>query len=310
MELELKPLLNLLAIARDGSFSRAAESRNVSQPALSNSIAQLENRVGGRLLERGRHGAQLTELGRTLARHAEAIEAQLTRAADELACAHGSVAGPLVIGVTPVAAAHLVPRALRALKSEMPNVAVSVIETVFSEAMPALLKGAIDLMVGPIGVYPTVEGVVEEPLATDPFTIIVRAGHPLGRRRAMSLRELAQARWVLPSDQSAYHHQLEALFVVAGLRWPLDCIATNSMAAMKALVIHGDCVAIMPRQLVALERRAGLIRCVRLAEAGGTRALGLSRAKERKLSAIAERFAEIIRACARERGFRQFAGSG
>jgi LysR family transcriptional regulator of gallate degradation len=107
MELELKPLLNLLAIARNGSFSRAAASRNVSQPALSNSIAQLESRVGGRLLDRGRHGAQLTELGRALARHAEAIEAQLTRAADELACAQGAVAGPLVIGVTPVAAAHL-----------------------------------------------------------------------------------------------------------------------------------------------------------------------------------------------------------
>jgi DNA-binding transcriptional LysR family regulator len=111
-------------------------------------------------------------------------------------------------------------------------------------------------------------------------------------------------------QRSAYHHQLEALFVVAGLRWPLDCIATNSMAAMKALVIHGDCVAIMPRQLVALERRAGLIRCIRLAEAGGTRALGLSRAKERKLSPIAERFAEIIRASAREQPFRQFAASG
>jgi LysR family transcriptional regulator of gallate degradation len=203
-----------------------------------------------------------------------------------------------------------VPRALRRLKSEMPSASVSVIETVFSEAMPALLKGAIDLMVGPIGVYPTVEGVVEEPLATDPFTIIVRSGHPLGRQRAMSLRDLEQARWVLPSDQSAYHHQLEALFVVAGLRWPLDCIATNSMAAMKALVIHGDCVAIMPRQLVALERRAGLIRCIRLAEAGGTRAPGLSRAKDRKLSPIAERFAEMIRASARERPFRQFAASG
>jgi LysR family transcriptional regulator of gallate degradation len=310
MELELKPLLNLLAIARHGSFSRAAASRNISQPALSNGIALLESRVGGRLLERGRHGAQLTDLGRTLARHAEAIEAQLARAADELACAQRSVAGPLVIGVTPVAAAHLVPRALHRLKSEMPSVAVSVIETVFSEATPALLRGAIDLMIGPIGVYPTAEGVVEEALATDPFTIIVRSGHPLGRRRAISLRQLADAQWVLPSDQSAYHHQLEALFVVAGLRWPPDCIATNSMAAMKALVIHGDCVAIMPRQLVALERRAGLIRCIRLAEAGTTRALGLSRAKDRKLSPLAERFADIIRASARERAFRQFAASG
>jgi DNA-binding transcriptional LysR family regulator len=179
-----------------------------------------------------------------------------------------------------------------------------VLETVFSEAMPALLKGSIDLMVGPIGVYPTVEGIEEERLTTDPFTIIVRSGHPLRRRRSMSLRQLEHAQWVLPSDRSAYHHQLEALFVVTGLRWPFDCIATNSMAAMKSIVINSDCIAIMPRQLVALERNAGLLHCIHLAEAGGTRALGLSWAKGRKFSPIAARFAEIVRESARHRAFR------
>jgi LysR family transcriptional regulator, nitrogen assimilation regulatory protein len=65
MELEIKPLLNLLAIARLGSFSRAAKARGMSQPALSNSIRQLEGRVGTQLLARGRHGATLTDIGRT-----------------------------------------------------------------------------------------------------------------------------------------------------------------------------------------------------------------------------------------------------
>jgi molybdate transport repressor ModE-like protein len=304
MELDLRQLSNLLAIARHGSFSRAAAHHKVSQPALSNSIAQLEARIGGRVLSRGRHGAQLTDLGKTLVRHAEMIEAQVARAVEELEHQQLSVLGPLVIGVTPVAAAHLVPRALGRLKSETPDVAVAVIETVFSEAMPALLKGSIDLMVGPVGVYPTVDGVEEERLAIDPFAIIVRAEHPLAHRRSMSLRRLENAQWVLPSDQSAFHRQLDALFVVAGLRWPPGCITTNSMAAMKAIVINSNCLAIMPRQLVALERTAGLLRCIHLAEAGGTRALGLSWAKGRKLSPIAARFAEIIRESARDQAFR------
>jgi DNA-binding transcriptional LysR family regulator len=166
--------------------------------------------------------------------------------------------------------------------------------------MPALLKGQIDLMVGPVGVYAKVDGVEEERLTTDPFAVIVRSGHPLRRRRSISLRELADAAWVLPNDQSAFHHQLEALFIVAGVAWPTNAIVTNSMVALKSMVVHGDGVTIIPRQLVALEREAGLLHCIDLIEAGAARALGLSWARDRKLSPLAQRFAEIIRACASE----------
>jgi molybdate transport repressor ModE-like protein len=300
MEFDLKQLRNLLAIARHGSFSRAAAALKMSQPALSNSIVQLERRLHDRVLERGRHGAQLTELGQLLVRHAELMEIGLGRAAEEIRTHERAAVGPLVIGVTPVAAAQLVPRALRLLRQEVPNLSASVLEMAFADAMPALLKGHLDLMVGPVGVYAQVDGVEEERLSTDPFAIIVRSGHPLRRRRSISLRELADAAWVLPNDQSAFHRQLEALFIVAGVPWPTSAIVTNSMVALKSMVVHGDGVAIMPRQLVALEREAGLLHCIDLVEAGAARALGLSWARGRKLSPLAQRFAEIIRTCASE----------
>jgi hypothetical protein len=84
--------------------------------------------------------------------------------------------------------------------------------------------------------------------------------------------------------------------VVAGLPWPAKAIVTNSRVAIKSIVAHGDGIAILPKQLVAIERQVGLLHWVDLAEAGGTRALGLSCAKERPLSPLARRFAEIVRA--------------
>ncbi len=301
MDLDHRQLGYLLAIAREGSFTRAAARLQMSQPSLSGAIAQLERRVGSAVLTRGRHGAQLTEAGRVLTRHAELIEIQIGRAVQDMLHHRAGSTGPLVVGVTPVAAADLAPRALAALRREMPTIVVSVIEMVFSEATDALLKGAVDLVVGPVGVYPRADGIEEERLATDPLSVIVRAGHPLSRRRTTSLRQLRGVQWVLPSDKSAFHRQLEALFVTAGLGWPIGAVSTNSMTAMKAIVIHGDGIAIMPRQLVALERRAGLLHCIRLVEAGASRALGLSRASGRALSPVAQRFAEIIRTCARSR---------
>jgi LysR family pca operon transcriptional activator len=298
MVLDFRQLKYLLTIAREGSFSRAAAALRMSQPALSTSISQLERRIGTSVLSRGRHGASLTAAGKLLVRNAEIVEVQMSRASEELRYHNLSAEGPLVIGITPVAGADLVPRALARLRQKIPNAAVSVFEMVFSEAMPALLTGRIDLMVGPVGVYPTVPGIIEEPLATDPFSIVVASRHELSSRRTLSLRQVGQVHWVLPNDQSAFHRQIESLFVVAGLGWPTAATLTNSMSAIKSIVMHGDGVSVMPRQLVAIERRAGLLHCIKLAEAGATRALGLSRPAERKLSPLAETFAQIVRACA------------
>lgn len=74
-------------------------------------------------------------------------------------------------------------------------------------------------------------------------------------------------------------------------------MTTNSMAAMKAIVAHSEGVAIMPKQLVAPEQRFGQLQAIRLTEAGGTRALGISLAKSRKLSSLAETFIGFLRQC-------------
>src|SRR5215510_5046852 len=112
MALEPRHLMHLSMIAQHGSFSRAAAALSVSQPALSSSIAQLERSIGARVLERGRQGAKLNEIGRALARHAQALQAQLAHAAEEAQLRKRGGEGPLRIGVTPVTAANLVPQAL------------------------------------------------------------------------------------------------------------------------------------------------------------------------------------------------------
>lgn len=300
MDPDFRQLMHLLAIGRCGTFSRAAEELRMSQPALSNSISQLETRLKTRVLERGRHGAKLTDVGRVLVRHAEILQSQMRRALEEISFHRQSQLGPLIVGVTPVAAASLVPRALARLKKDMPKLAIKVQETVFHDGMNDLLKGNLDLMVGPIGVYALVEGIEEQRLAIDPFSLVVRSGHPLSRKRSVSLRQIADVEWVLPSDQSAFQRQLEALFVVAGLGWPAGAITTDSMTAMKAIVMYGDCVALMPRQLVAIEQQAGLLQTVRIVEAGASRALGISWAKGRTPSAPAVAFVKALQDCARK----------
>lgn len=299
MNIEHRQLRHLLTIVRCGSFSLAARELRISQPALSASIAQLEANIGGKLLDRGRNGAVATTLGATMARHAEIIDMQMRRAIDEAVHSRAHAQGPLNLAVTPVAAAHVLPRAIAAVKAELPDAAIHIRETVFSDAMQGLLQGAFDISLGPIGVYPSWKGVLEERLSSDTFCLIARAGNDIFHTRSQSLRSLADAQWVLPSDQSAYRHQLEALFIVGGVPWPARAVLTDSMVVIKTIVMHSDCIAIMPQQLVQLELKAGVLQRNGLKEAGTVRALGLAYAADRPLAPLAQRFIDILRQQAR-----------
>ena len=299
MPLEPRQLMHLALIADHGSFSRAAAAMSISQPALSSSIAQLERSVGARVLDRGRQGAKLTEVGSTLVRHARALQLQLAHAAEEAHLRTLGGDGPLRIGVTPVTAANLVPQALGRLHGETPNISVSVLEGL-DEAMTALHDGEVEIVVGPIAVFPASRELIEEPLVSDPLGVVMRARNPLARRRSLSLRGLRDVSWALPSERSAFRRQLEALFVTAGVQWPTLCLTTNSMTALKAIVTNSDAITIMPRRLVALEIRTRRLASVPLRDTGRERTLGMTWLRRRALSPIAERFLAVLRAVARE----------
>jgi LysR family transcriptional regulator, regulator for genes of the gallate degradation pathway len=299
MEIDPRHLAILRQIAESGSFTRAAATLRISQPALSNSIAQLERLLGVQVLERGRHGARLTEFGQALVRHARALEAHLTTAAEEIRLKKLGADGPLAVGVTPVTAAGIVPRAVGLLKRETPAVSVAILQGLEEDHMAMLAIGKLDLVVGPVGVYPAAAEIVEEALIPDPLSVIVRTRHPLAVRKSLSLQDLRDTDWALPSERSAFRRQLEALFLTAGVQWPTVCVTTNSMVALKSVVMYSDAVTIMPEQLVAFERGAGQLDCIRLRDAGHPRAIGLKWRRDRELSPLAMRFMAAVREVAR-----------
>ena len=299
MALEPRQLMHLSMIADHGSFSAAAAAMRMSQPALSSSIAQLERSIGARVLDRGRQGAKLTEIGSVLVRHARALHSQLAHAAEEASLMKRGGEGPLKIGVTPVTAANVVPQALGRLHRENPNISVSILEGVLDEAMTALHSGEVDIVVGPISVYPAARDLVEEPLVNDPLGIVMRARHKLAQSRGLSLKDLRNVSWALPSERSAFRRQLEALFVTAGVQWPTLCLTTNSMTALKAIVMNSDAITIMPRRLIALETRARRLACVPIRDTGRERTLGMTWLRRRGLSPLAQRFVTLLREVAR-----------
>src|SRR5438128_2314958 len=79
-----------------------------------------------------------------------------------------------------------------------------------------------------------------------PFDAVVNARHALAGRTAMSLRDLSDVQWALPTPGSAFRRHLEGLFVAAAVPFPASYWACDSLMALKALVSHADCISILP----------------------------------------------------------------
>ena len=244
MAVDPKRLIELLSIAETGSFTKAAAARRISQPALSNSMAVLEQSLGVRVLERGRGGAALTEYGRLLATHAQALTALLARAEDDLRLKREGLEGYLRVGASPLACVALVPNALAALARATPNIRIELDERPDEQLMHGLRAGAFDLTVAPAGAASDPPDIARETLIGDVPVVLVRRRHPLARRRVVALKDMGDVHWVFPSPQTAMWRHIEAMFVAENLSWPANYVTTNSVLALRSLIMGSDSVTI------------------------------------------------------------------
>ena len=131
-------LRQLAVIVRERSFSKAAESLGISQPALSKNIRSLERVLGVQLLERGRFGAIPTTFGLALVRHADAIDAELRSAEQEVTALRVARSGHVCVGCGPSEATRLLPIALNRLRDRAPGINVTVLYGLNEALMPKI----------------------------------------------------------------------------------------------------------------------------------------------------------------------------
>ncbi len=192
--IELRHFLALEAVAREGSFGKAAASLGYTQSAVSQQIAALERIVGQRLLERpgGPKPVSLTEAGRLLLTHADAIAARVAAAQADLEALGKGEAGTLRVGVFQSVGQRILPELMRRYLSSWPEVEVTLTESADDEELLALVeRGGLDLTFADL---PLVEGPFEcVELLRDPYVLVVAAGSPLAARdKTPSLREIAE----------------------------------------------------------------------------------------------------------------------
>jgi DNA-binding transcriptional LysR family regulator len=241
-----------------GSFTAAATLLQISQPAVSQHIAKLEQEVGAALLVRTGRSVQLTPPGQILLRRTEQLLAHLRDTADELAAATGADSGELRMVSFPSASASIVPPVVGAFRRLVPRAIVTLREADPPDALPALLAGHHDLAVAydyPVLRLPRDPRLDWQVLAEDQMAAAVPAGHPLAAAEQIPLAGLAAEDWVTPHP-SACRDALELACRQAGFA-PAVVSETNDYLAMLGLVAAGVGVAVVPRLVAAAAVPAG-----------------------------------------------------
>ena len=262
--LDVRRLRVLREVSLRGSFSAAAEALAYSQSAVSQQIAALEREAGTRLVERHGRGVRLTDAGQALVRRADAILAELAAADAELAAIAGLRGGRVRVSTFASAATALLPAAVAAFRARHPEVQVelSLVEAT-AEAVDGVRAGRADLalLAQPVD-QPLPDLVAAHRLFQDPMLVVLPAGHPLARRPALALGDLAGEPWVLGggpgcSDRDTVVRACHA----AGFepRATVD-FPTDDYHATQGMVAAGAGITLLPRLALTVPRDGLVVR--------------------------------------------------
>jgi DNA-binding transcriptional LysR family regulator len=252
LSLEIRHLEALKAVAEEETFARAAARLGYTQSAVSQQIAALERIVGKCLLERprGRRPAGLTDAGRLLLRHGEAILARVQAVQADLAAVVDGDAGVVRVGTYQSIGSHVLPDLIPRFSAEWPRVEVRLHESASDYELLELVERAeLDLT---FCMLPLEEGPFAAlELLADPYVLVLPRHSPIAGKPRLSVRDISGLP-LISFRSCRNHHRLEAQLGARGLA-PSVVFRSDDNGTVQALVGAGLGSALMPRMTVDLE---------------------------------------------------------
>lgn len=257
----LKPrhLQLLVAIDDLGQLTKVAELLNVTQPAISKALNELQNGLGLKLFDRTGRGLSPTPYGECLIRHARSILADLSTTGEELQALVAGRTSKVNLGALPAAAGSIVPRALAILQRESPTTSVFIREGSLDVLLQELRNGDIDLICGTLPAKRVGVDVEEKVLTEDNTVAVVGPQHPFAGVSQVCWKDLAEFPWVLPPSGSLLQVPLLAMFRRHGVPLPTTYIETLSANVIQSFIHETNSIAFLSGSIASDYEQRGLL---------------------------------------------------
>lgn len=238
-------LTHVVATARYGSFTAAADKVGVTQSAITKSIAELERQIGYLIFNRTARGVTLTEEGRIFVERT----ARLLDDANELlrgkSVSHDPYAGILRIGVCPASLEWLLVEPIALLLSRHPNIRLDISGSSFERMVQQLRTGGVDVALGMEAAFSEQPDFRREPLEPLRTTLFARRGHPITECEHVTEKELAKYDFVSPSDSRPYGTAIRDIFEGEGIDAHTRIHIIDQFSLVKRIVASTDAIGVV-----------------------------------------------------------------
>ncbi|PLM01777.1 LysR family transcriptional regulator, partial [Klebsiella pneumoniae] len=267
-------LHTFVAVAQQGTLGRAAETLNLSQPALSKTLNELEQLTGTRLFERGRLGAQLTLVGEQFLTHAVKVLDALNSAGQALNRKEGLNNDIVRIGALPTAALGILPTVIGQFHKQQKDITLQVATMNNTMLLAGLKSGEIDIGIGRMSDPELMSGLHYELLFLESLKLVVRPGHPL-LQETVTLSRVMEWPVVVSPKGTVPRQNAEALLQSQGCKMPAGCIETLSASLSRQLTVDFDYVWFVPSGAVKDDLRRGVLTALPIATQGAGEPIGI-----------------------------------
>jgi LysR family hydrogen peroxide-inducible transcriptional activator len=289
-QVTLKQLRYFDALARHCHFGRAAEACAISQPALSMQIKEMEEALGGVLIERGARQVRLTNFGEKVAERVRDI----LRSADELGdfarASRDRLVGPLRIGMIPTIAPYLLPTVIANLARMHPELDIHVRETLTPRLIEELAEGRLDTAIVALPV--SEPSLAEVALFAENF-LLVRPGNDEGTP-VPSRQTLREMRLLLLEEGHCFRDQALS-FCNMQSSSPREVLDASSLSTLVQMASAGIGVTLIPEMAVAVETRSASVSVARFKNPQPSRTVGMIWRKTSPLARQLLQISEVVR---------------
>ena len=272
--IRLRHLHTFVAVAQQGTLGRAAETLNLSQPALSKPLNELDQLTGTRLFERGRLGAQLTLVGEQFLTHAVKVLDALNSAGQALNRKEGLNNDIVRIGALPTAALGILPTVIGQFHKQQKDITLQVATMNNTMLLAGLKSGEIDIGIGRMSDPELMSGLHYELLFLESLKLVVRPGHPL-LQETVTLSRVMEWPVVVSPKGTVPRQNAEALLQSQGCKMPAGCIETLSASLSRQLTVDFDYVWFVPSGAVKDDLRRGVLTALPIATQGAGEPIGI-----------------------------------
>jgi DNA-binding transcriptional LysR family regulator len=296
--LKTRQLLLLVAMEEEGNIHRAAQVLNMTQPAASKLLKDLEDMLGVQLFERLPRGMRPTWYGETMIRHARMALASLSQAHDEIEALKAGRYGQVSVGAITAPGMTLLPPAVALVKQEHPNLRIALQIETSDVLMERLAQGKLDMVLARLFERHDKSDLRYEAIVEEPVCAITRPGHPLLNVPGLSLRDLVGAGWIVPPAGSVLRHRFELGFQEEGLDAPVNLVETTSLLFITKMLQQSDLIAVVATDVARYYAEHGLVAVLPIPLPCKMDAFGLVLRNDRLLSPAAKVMLHALKSAA------------